>query len=1575
MRPQPGPGSLVAIAPSAMAQHDALGRSKQANPASNMKGGTKKKATDAPVDPDLSMEGKGTGDGAQDGAPMDTMEEEHSNVCAACDDGGGVVVCEGGRCMRAFHIESDCNPLQLNAKGRKRLATYVFTCPNCITGRQNCFVCKKEGKEGIDVFRCKETGCGRFYHPGCVGASVESMKQGNFVCASHTCTACGQRGHGKPVQWKAKPKGGWEVSGGGVGELIPCLLCLQSFHEAHLPKECSMSYCGCQRGGKCPKKGGHQPRRIWSRNWTKDGAPEVETSLLYCPEHRIEEGCLAPYKPPLFSEELLASWNKEQFQKKWLVYEYRKRQASVPVLAETRERGGEEVQETQEHGFEASRMWKEEHIASSTGRDSSSQSNKQPGKPSEGDREENGTEAGPVRTTRRTRAKHVAKRDKVDGDSLKGMVQPSLRSEPKEGLDACTAQNKSNLPKEPRESNQSKAGTNSVEWKDEGGAKGLAAGAGPSTDGARHKEGIEVSDQEGLKDSKKEVIPVKKGNDGKESKPPSPTMQVPLSSNKDACKENAAKKQWGGVQAQDKPTKRAKAGILLNIFATPPQVHISIKQAKDHKSSKTPTESRNSKRKTASPSSPNTHPNGSLRSQTTPTKLFKGEAQIQELQNLQSLTTALDYRSDKEGKSDPVIELAAPDKEKYDKAETRSKSTGEKTSSREGAAAAGSETVREIIGDSPSISHAAQVVPDSVPKSYRTATAHIRDGQKGVTDGGVSEQKVSEERTLPEIMTPLPAHPDQQGMKSDCKSGHPTGDSLDANCHQPSISERKTNPEPEAPGLKNGKGAATAAEVHPSPVDSLALEESNSPEGHGATQINAANANAKTADPVSPCTIEGVAPCARLDRDRKVDAAEEDAKPILSSEKAGTRQPQNEPSLHAVLRGIRSGPSDSVTSAGKTNICLEGEAPNQPALVPDLPSCGANSAVPQDVQEPVVTNPHPSRLEPVHAVQMAIVKRTEGNPTHDGNEVRLVGAPADGPGPQIPSTTAGPKSGSSDQASVKLKCLSDASTGTKEEKPSRSEGATQALGNQKPELPQNEALENVPVAELTDAKEAIQVHEHMEKKEEPNTRETKKGGNQEVAPLHTPGGTGPLPGTGERQGQSAYEAELGDRGRTAPAQQRGQYKSSIEASGQREDQSQLRIGHVIDACQSDPNKDTASLDNVLVDQSPQKEAGMPSNTRKSTFTEIKDVKEGRSAASGKAIAASTPRQGPSVMRMAKYFDCIVTGTGEAEKQEWQASEKLAQKADTAVQRHNDVKRKRLEGDTSSRGQKQLREDGPRATEKRVELHCQHDPASAAENPVHPPEDAIKRTSLDSATGPYPQPHTNITPHVPQKQKEDVEHKGKPSTSQVYAPSSTTTRTQYHTQSMAHQLFPPRRVCMMLRDILRPDDVILDFNCKSNEYHEAMVDLTREIGLQDVHFLSFSASKIKHGQRQKHHQCNWLEVVVGSLKVPGPQLVIGFCPPLQDVMVADLYIKHAARFRPRLLVVIAKRTSIVPNDYVVTYENAVGLGPNSDLERTIDMSLCRSSMTSTEPNALVLRIMKRADLPLFHSNTWDFRPVK
>ncbi|KAI7842773.1 hypothetical protein COHA_003520 [Chlorella ohadii] len=200
----------------------------------------------------------------EDGEDADEAQQQQQfdTQCALCDDGGNLLACDGP-CMRSFHtgFNAECNLLGLPSDLAELLATTsdTFRCPNCLAGVQQCFICKKEGEENKDVFKCIHASCGRHYHPKCAQVDPGSP----FACKLHTCKKCGQ-----PAERGSK-----------AGELVPCRRCPQAWHRRCLPPDLPLNR-EVQDGARVWLADYDEQQEAWL-----DG---VETSLLYCKRHPMD---------------------------------------------------------------------------------------------------------------------------------------------------------------------------------------------------------------------------------------------------------------------------------------------------------------------------------------------------------------------------------------------------------------------------------------------------------------------------------------------------------------------------------------------------------------------------------------------------------------------------------------------------------------------------------------------------------------------------------------------------------------------------------------------------------------------------------------------------------------------------------------------------------------------------------------------------------------------------------------------------------------------------------------------------------------------------------------------------------------------------------------------------------------------------------------------------------------------------------------------------------------------------------------------------------------------------------------
>jgi hypothetical protein len=271
----------------------------------------------------------------------DEINKTTDTQCAQCDDGGFLISCIG-RCRRSFHVgiepeeEAGCSVGNFNAdsdeEGRERqggrgknlddksfagiecnvinmnedLAIALATsssqlvCPSCLAYEQQCYCCGKLDDEGTHVRPCLVASCGHFYHPACMKETKKTLKLNHAarslkeICPLHWCSKCKKQGDDND--------GDGEGDNGDTGdpnnELVQCRRCPVSYHRGCIPP----SWNGFEG----------QPQRAWMADFDSDGTLlpgcTVETSMLYCEKHKLDDNGVAEHTVPLFSNEMLKAW-------------------------------------------------------------------------------------------------------------------------------------------------------------------------------------------------------------------------------------------------------------------------------------------------------------------------------------------------------------------------------------------------------------------------------------------------------------------------------------------------------------------------------------------------------------------------------------------------------------------------------------------------------------------------------------------------------------------------------------------------------------------------------------------------------------------------------------------------------------------------------------------------------------------------------------------------------------------------------------------------------------------------------------------------------------------------------------------------------------------------------------------------------------------------------------------------------------------------------------------------------------------------------------------------------------------
>ncbi|KAL0306310.1 UNVERIFIED_CONTAM: protein ENHANCED DOWNY MILDEW 2, partial [Sesamum radiatum] len=179
----------------------------------------------------------------EDGDDESDEDDCFDSVCAICDNGGHIYICEG-KCMRSFHAtvedgeESNCESLGFTDAELEAIKNVPFYCKNCEYKKHQCFACGELGSSdessGAEVFCCVNGACGHFYHPRCVAkllhpgnrAAAEDHERRiaageQFACPAHKCYVCNEL----------------EVRSNLELQFAVCRRCPRAYHRKCLPRE------------------------------------------------------------------------------------------------------------------------------------------------------------------------------------------------------------------------------------------------------------------------------------------------------------------------------------------------------------------------------------------------------------------------------------------------------------------------------------------------------------------------------------------------------------------------------------------------------------------------------------------------------------------------------------------------------------------------------------------------------------------------------------------------------------------------------------------------------------------------------------------------------------------------------------------------------------------------------------------------------------------------------------------------------------------------------------------------------------------------------------------------------------------------------------------------------------------------------------------------------------------------------------------------------------------------------------------------------------------------------------------
>jgi hypothetical protein len=132
---------------------------------------TKKRKVEKPIE-NIPLDDKNEND-------INEPEDGNDWICGICDQleepsGTELVLCDGA-CKQSFHYGCLANGLALKKKIEKQLKSSLnidWFCHDCKNGEHECFVCKKYGKEYLEVCKCNKSICGKYYHHDCLANST-----------------------------------------------------------------------------------------------------------------------------------------------------------------------------------------------------------------------------------------------------------------------------------------------------------------------------------------------------------------------------------------------------------------------------------------------------------------------------------------------------------------------------------------------------------------------------------------------------------------------------------------------------------------------------------------------------------------------------------------------------------------------------------------------------------------------------------------------------------------------------------------------------------------------------------------------------------------------------------------------------------------------------------------------------------------------------------------------------------------------------------------------------------------------------------------------------------------------------------------------------------------------------------------------------------------------------------------------------------------------------------------------------------------------------------------------------------
>lgn len=182
------------------------------------------------------------------------MNQTSPHICAICDEGGKLVLCDGG-CHRHFHMSVDdpsAKAMQCPSINLDLAEIGKWQCVDCQNHVSIYFGYHDVGRTSVSVKKCPHPNCYRHYCSKCLSSEAAQ-------CGLHACALC---------------KGGHIDDSDGY--LVQCLRCPLAWH-AH-----------CLEFMHAKKKTGI---REW---WFHKYANQPVRGMMYCPLHPIEPALNTP---------------------------------------------------------------------------------------------------------------------------------------------------------------------------------------------------------------------------------------------------------------------------------------------------------------------------------------------------------------------------------------------------------------------------------------------------------------------------------------------------------------------------------------------------------------------------------------------------------------------------------------------------------------------------------------------------------------------------------------------------------------------------------------------------------------------------------------------------------------------------------------------------------------------------------------------------------------------------------------------------------------------------------------------------------------------------------------------------------------------------------------------------------------------------------------------------------------------------------------------------------------------------------------------------------------------------------